>query len=238
MVEAGLIGDLAAACLGVPITVFIKEKSWVRRHSRRPGGQSSLIEAFEAEAPMRGTWRAQGAFPRQTRRRSWQKVDDILDVWSIPAALTPLCWKTRSISRSCRHPPQVCRGSDMVAYLEGSDQHRVGFILRCWSLRTRGRALRRRGHARLHLDESGYKMSKSLGNVSRRRTDQAIRCRYLADVVLQHDYWTIRHRPRDFETTSILTESCATRCAGCWAIWLTSIPASGYRWIRCRNWNA
>jgi isoleucyl-tRNA synthetase len=156
---------------GVPITVFIKE---------RPDGSVEIlddpdvnvriVEAFEAEGA--DAWYAAGARERflgKLANDSWRKVDDILDVWFDSGSTHAF------VLEDPKHFPglagikrKVDGGNDTVMYLEGSDQHRGWFqssLLE--SCGTRGRApfdtVLTHGFV---LDESGHKMSKSLGNVT------------------------------------------------------------------------
>jgi isoleucyl-tRNA synthetase len=156
---------------GVPITVFIKEQ---------PDGSVEIlddsdvnvriVEAFEAEGA--DAWYAAGARERflgKLANDSWRKVDDILDVWFDSGSTHAF------VLEDPKHFPglagikrKVDGGNDTVMYLEGSDQHRGWFqssLLE--SCGTRGRApfdtVLTHGFV---LDESGHKMSKSLGNVT------------------------------------------------------------------------
>ena len=156
---------------GVPITVFIKEK---------PDGSVDIlddpevnvriVEAFEAEGA--DAWYKPGARERflgKLANEGWQKVDDILDVWFDSGSTHAF------VLEDPRHFPSLAYikrkadgGSEVVMYLEGSDQHRGWFqssLLE--SCGTRGRApfdvVLTHGFV---LDESGRKMSKSLGNVT------------------------------------------------------------------------
>jgi len=156
---------------GVPITVFIKQK---------PDGsveilqdrevELRIVEAFEKEGA--DAWYAVGARERflgKLANDSWQKVDDICDVWFDSGSThafvleDPVHFPTLAgIKR------KVDGGKDTVMYLEGSDQHRGWFhssLLE--SCGTRGRApfdvVLTHGFV---LDEDGRKMSKSLGNVT------------------------------------------------------------------------
>jgi isoleucyl-tRNA synthetase len=155
---------------GVPIAVFIKEN---------PDGSVDLledpdvnvrvVEAFEQEGA--DAWYRQGARERFLGKRAnepWQKVDDILDVWFDSGSTHAF------VLEDPVHFPGLAGikrkqdgGSDTVLYLEGSDQHRGWFqssLLE--SCGTRGRApfdiVVTHGFT---LDNAGYKMSKSLGNV-------------------------------------------------------------------------
>ena len=161
---------------GVPIALFIREK---------PDGSVDIlddpevnlriVEAFEAQGA--DAWYAPGARERflgKLANEGWQKVDDILDVWFDSGSTHAF------VLEDPRHFPALARirrkgqlldssaGPETVMYLEGSDQHRGWFqssLLE--SCGTRGRApfdiVLTHGFV---LDEAGYKMSKSLGNVT------------------------------------------------------------------------
>jgi len=155
---------------GVPITVFIKEKpDGSVDILDDPDVNVRIIEAFEAEGA--DAWYADGARERflgSRAKEGWQKVDDILDVWFDSGSTHAF------VLEDAKHFPGLAGirrkhdgGSDRVLYLEGSDQHRGWFqssLLE--SCGTRGRApfdvVVTHGFI---LDEAGYKMSKSLGNV-------------------------------------------------------------------------
>jgi isoleucyl-tRNA synthetase len=155
---------------GVPITVFIKEKADASVEILDdPDVNVRIIEAFEAEGA--DAWYQPGARERFLGKRAgegWRKVDDILDVWFDSGSTHAF------VLEDPVHFPglagikrKYAGGSDLVMYLEGSDQHRGWFqssLLE--SCGTRGRApydiVVTHGFI---LDEAGYKMSKSLGNV-------------------------------------------------------------------------
>ncbi|MGA2942335.1 MAG: isoleucine--tRNA ligase [Xanthobacteraceae bacterium] len=156
---------------GVPITVFIKERpdGFVERLDD-PDVNVRIVEAFEAEGA--DAWYAPGARERflgKLANDGWQKVDDILDVWFDSGSTHAF------VLEDPKHFPglagikrKVDGGNDTVMYLEGSDQHRGWFqssLLE--SCGTRGRApfdaVLTHGFV---LDETGHKMSKSLGNVT------------------------------------------------------------------------
>jgi isoleucyl-tRNA synthetase len=156
---------------GVPITVFIKERpDGSVEMLDDPDVNVRIIEAFEAEGA--DAWYAAGARERflgKLANDSWQKVDDILDVWFDSGSTHAF------VLEDPKHFPGLAGikrkadgGDDTVMYLEGSDQHRGWFqssLLE--SCGTRGRApfdtVLTHGFV---LDESGHKMSKSLGNVT------------------------------------------------------------------------
>jgi isoleucyl-tRNA synthetase len=155
---------------GVPITVFVQEKgdgSTEILHDEQVNAR--IADAFEQEGA--DAWYAEGARQRFLGSRAnedWQKVDDILDVWFDSGSTHAF------VLEDPKHFPGLAGirrkhdgGSDVVMYLEGSDQHRGWFqssLLE--SCGTRGRApfdiVVTHGFI---LDEAGYKMSKSLGNV-------------------------------------------------------------------------
>ncbi len=156
---------------GVPIAVFIKEKpDGSVEILGDPEVNVRIIEAFEAEGA--DAWYAQGARERflgKLANQGWQKVDDILDVWFDSGSTHAFVLEDQ------KHFPALAGikrkadgGPETVMYLEGSDQHRGWFqssLLE--SCGTRGRApfdtVLTHGFV---LDEAGYKMSKSLGNVT------------------------------------------------------------------------
>ena len=155
---------------GVPIAVFIKEKAdGTVDILIDPEVNVRIVEAFEAEGA--DAWYRPGARERflgTGAAEGWQKVDDILDVWFDSGSTHAF------VLEDAAHFPGLAGirrkadgGADTVMYLEGSDQHRGWFqssLLE--SCGTRGRApfdvVVTHGFT---LDENGYKMSKSLGNV-------------------------------------------------------------------------
>ena len=156
---------------GVPITVFVREKDDGSAEILQDERVNARIaEAFAQEGA--DAWYAEGARERFLGSRAnedWQKVDDILDVWFDSGSTHAF------VLEDTEHFPGLAGikrkadgGSDSVMYLEGSDQHRGWFqssLLE--SCGTRGRApfdvVLTHGFV---LDESGRKMSKSLGNVT------------------------------------------------------------------------
>ena len=156
---------------GVPITVFVREErdgSVAILNDERVN--ECIAKAFEQEGA--DAWYAAGARERFLGEKSnedWQKVDDILDVWfdsgSTHAFVLEDAKNFPSLAGIVRKKDG---GPDTVMYLEGSDQHRGWFqssLLE--SCGTRGVApfdvVLTHGFV---LDESGHKMSKSLGNVT------------------------------------------------------------------------
>jgi isoleucyl-tRNA synthetase len=155
---------------GVPITVFIKEKSEGSVEILDDADVNvRIIEAFEEEGA--DAWYADGARERFLGKRAsegWHKVDDILDVWFDSGSTHAF------VLEDPVHFPGLAGirrkqdgGSDRVVYLEGSDQHRG------WFQSSLLESCGTRGYAPFDivithgfiLDEAGYKMSKSLGNV-------------------------------------------------------------------------
>jgi isoleucyl-tRNA synthetase len=155
---------------GVPIAVFIKEKSDGSVEILQDEVVNQRItEAFMSEGA--DAWYAKGARERFLGEKlaadSWQKVDDILDVWFDSGSTHAFVLEDRqnfpTLGNIVR---KIDGGDDTVMYLEGSDQHRGWFhssLLE--SCGTRGRApydvVLTHGFT---LDEDGRKMSKSLGN--------------------------------------------------------------------------
>ncbi len=155
---------------GVPITLFINETSDGSVDILDDADVNlRIIEAFEAEGA--DAWYAAGARERFLGKRAsegWRKVDDILDVWFDSGSTHAF------VLEDPVHFPGLAGirrkrdgGADTVIYLEGSDQHRGWFqhsLLE--SCGTRGYApydiVVTHGFT---LDETGHKMSKSLGNV-------------------------------------------------------------------------
>jgi isoleucyl-tRNA synthetase len=156
---------------GVPITVFIKEQpDGSVEVLDDPEVNVRIVEAFEAEGA--DAWYKPGARERllgKLANEGWQKVDDILDVWFDSGSTHAFVLDDPQHFPSLAHIKRKADGGDeVVMYLEGSDQHRGWFqssLLE--SCGTRGRApfdtVLTHGFV---LDESGRKMSKSLGNVT------------------------------------------------------------------------
>jgi isoleucyl-tRNA synthetase len=156
---------------GVPITVFIKEQpDGAVEILDDPEVNVRIVEAFTAEGA--DAWYRAGARERflgKHANEGWRKVDDILDVWFDSGSTHAF------VLEDPEHFPALAGirrkadgGDETVMYLEGSDQHRGWFqssLLE--SCGTRGRApfdtVLTHGFV---LDEHGYKMSKSLGNVT------------------------------------------------------------------------
>jgi isoleucyl-tRNA synthetase len=156
---------------GVPITVFVREKGDGAAEILHDDAVNARIaDAFEKEGA--DAWYAQGARERFLDSRAnedWRKVDDILDVWFDSGSTHAFVLEDPKVFPALAHIKRKADGGpETVMYLEGSDQHRGWFqssLLE--SCGTRGRApfdvVLTHGFV---LDESGYKMSKSLGNVT------------------------------------------------------------------------
>ncbi len=156
---------------GVPITVFVREEddgSPVILQDEEVNAR--IAAAFENEGA--DAWYVQGARERFLGARAnedWQKVDDILDVWFDSGSTHAFVLEDPKVFPALAHIKRKADGGpETVMYLEGSDQHRGWFqssLLE--SCGTRGRApfdvVLTHGFV---LDEAGYKMSKSLGNVT------------------------------------------------------------------------
>jgi isoleucyl-tRNA synthetase len=155
---------------GVPIAVFIKERSDGSVEILQDDAVNKRIaDAFEKEGA--DAWYKEDARARflgSLANEDWKKVDDILDVWFDSGSTHAF------VLEDPKHFPGLAGirrkkdgGADTVMYLEGSDQHRGWFhssLLE--SCGTRGiapyDAVLTHGFV---LDEDGRKMSKSLGNV-------------------------------------------------------------------------
>jgi len=155
----------------VPITVFVREKGDGSAEILQDEAVNVRIAvAFEQEGA--DAWYALGARERFLGSRAnedWRKVDDILDVWFDSGSTHAFVLEDSKVFPALAHIKRKADGGpETVMYLEGSDQHRGWFqssLLE--SCGTRGRApfdvVLTHGFV---LDEAGYKMSKSLGNVT------------------------------------------------------------------------
>jgi isoleucyl-tRNA synthetase len=152
---------------GVPLSIFV----------RRDGHEilfdddvnARIADAYEREGA--DAWFAEGAKERflgpKHEADAYDKIDDLVEVWFDSGSTHAF------VLEDPKHFPGLAGirraidgGADTVMYLEGSDQHRGWFqssLLE--SCGTRGRApfdvVLTHGFT---LDESGRKMSKSLGN--------------------------------------------------------------------------
>jgi isoleucyl-tRNA synthetase len=154
---------------GVPITVFVREKSdGTVEILRDEQVNHRIVEAFAEEGA--DAWYRDGARERFLADRAsegWQKVDDILDVWFDSGSTHAFVLEdAQNFPTLAGIRRKLDGGDDTVMYLEGSDQHRGWFhssLLE--SSGTRGGApydiVFTHGFT---LDEQGRRMSKSLGN--------------------------------------------------------------------------
>jgi len=155
---------------GVPITVFVREAAdGSAEILKDPAVNQRIADAFETEGA--DAWYAAGARERflgERANESWKKVDDILDVWFDSGSTHAF------VLEDAKNFPGLTGirrskdgGSDRVLYLEGSDQHRG------WFQSSLLESCGTRGYAPFDIvvthgfiiDETGHKMSKSLGNV-------------------------------------------------------------------------
>ena len=152
---------------GVPLSIFVRKDGHEILFDEEVNAR--ITEAYEREGA--DAWFAEGAKERFLGGKhdsdAYDKIDDLVEVWfdsgsthafvlEDPIRFPGLAGVRRAIDG----------GQDTVMYLEGSDQHRGWFqssLLE--SCGTRGRApfdiVLTHGFT---LDESGRKMSKSLGN--------------------------------------------------------------------------
>jgi isoleucyl-tRNA synthetase len=154
---------------GVPIAVFVREKGdgtvEILKDDRV---DQRIVEAFADEGA--DAWYAVGARERFLGERAnedWHKVDDILDVWFDSGSTHAFTLEDpQNFPALAGIRRRKDGGDDAVMYLEGSDQHRGWFHSSLVeSSGTRGGApfdvVLTHGFV---LDETGHKMSKSLGN--------------------------------------------------------------------------
>ena len=152
---------------GVPLSIFVRKGSHEILFDEEVNAR--IAEAYEREGA--DAWFASGAKERFLRAKhdpaTYDKIDDLVEVWFDSGSTHAF------VLEDARHFPGLAGirraidgGEDTVMYLEGSDQHRGWFqssLLE--SCGTRGRApfdvVLTHGFT---LDESGRKMSKSLGN--------------------------------------------------------------------------
>ena len=163
---------------GVPITVFVNEKSGEVIPNAEFNSSKELIgritDAFAKEGA--DAWFKEGAKERflegiVSDPDEWKKVDDILDVWFESGSTHAFVLE-----------PRKDLGSPAALYLEGSDQHRGWFhssLLE--SCGTRGRApydaVLTHGFI---LNEKGEKMSKSENNAA---SPEAVTRQYGAEIL-------------------------------------------------------
>ena len=140
---------------GVPIALFVHKKT--HEILNDPAVFSRIVTAFDADgADAWWTRPAQEFLGEQYKAEDYDQIFDTADVWFDSASTHAFV---------CDERPDLKWPADL--YLEGSDQHRGWFhssLLEACA--TRGRApyesVLTHGFV---LDEKGYKMSKSLGNV-------------------------------------------------------------------------
>ncbi|WP_417831882.1 isoleucine--tRNA ligase [Terasakiella sp.] len=172
----GMIKDRPDWCVsrqrawGVPITVFVDKKTG--EPLRDQNLVDRIVKAFEEEGA--DAWYArdpQEFLGNEYSADDFEQVTDILDVWFDSGSTHAFVLEDRD---DLTWPASL--------YLEGSDQHRGWFhssLLE--SCGTRGRApydaVLTHGFV---LDEKGYKMSKSLGNVT---SPQDVNNQYGADIL-------------------------------------------------------
>ena len=147
---------------GVPLACFTRRGARPEDPDfllRDDAVNARILEAFEAEGA--DAWYEQGAKERflgnDHNPEEWEKVDDILDVWFDSGSTHAFVLRDREDG-----------SEDGLAdlYLEGTDQHRGWFhssmLQACGTIgRAPYRGVLTHGFT---LDESGNKMSKSLGN--------------------------------------------------------------------------
>jgi isoleucyl-tRNA synthetase len=168
---------------GVPLACFVRRgPDGSAELLRDPAVNARIVAAFEAEGA--DAWYAEGAKARFLGNDhdpdAWDIVTDILDVW---------------FESGCTHAFALRDRADGLwpasLYLEGTDQHRGWFhsslLQACGTMgRAPYEAVLTHGFT---LDESGLKMSKSLGNVV--APEEVVR-QYGADIlrlwVAQTDY--------------------------------------------------
>jgi isoleucyl-tRNA synthetase len=152
---------------GVPLSIFVRRDGHEILFDDEVNAR--IAEAYEREGA--DAWFAEGAKERflgvKHSADAYDKIDDLVEVWFDSGSTHAY------VLEDAKHFPglagirrKIDGGADEVMYLEGSDQHRGWFqssLLE--SCGTRGRApfdvVLTHGFT---LDESGRKMSKSLGN--------------------------------------------------------------------------
>jgi isoleucyl-tRNA synthetase len=152
---------------GVPLSIFVHKDGHEILFDEDVNAR--ITEAYEREGA--DAWFTEGAKERFLRGKhdpsAYDKIDDLVEVWFDSGSTHAF------VLEDAKHFPGLAGirrtidgGPDTVMYLEGSDQHRGWFqssLLE--SCGTRGRApfdvVLTHGFT---LDESGRKMSKSLGN--------------------------------------------------------------------------
>ncbi|SCA57072.1 isoleucyl-tRNA synthetase [Candidatus Terasakiella magnetica] len=172
----GMIKDRPDWCVsrqrawGVPITVFVDKKT--DEPLRDQSVVDRIVAAFEEEGA--DAWYArdpQEFLGSEYKLEDYDQVTDILDVWFDSGVTHAFVMEERD---DLSWPASL--------YLEGSDQHRGWFHSSLLaSCGTRGRApydaVLTHGFV---LDEKGFKMSKSMGNVT---SPQDVNNQYGADIL-------------------------------------------------------
>jgi isoleucyl-tRNA synthetase len=155
---------------GVPIAIFVDKKTG--EPLKDEAVLKTIIDIFHKEGS--DAWFARPAsdfLGSKYKADDYEMVKDIIDVWFESGATQGFVLESR---------PDLYRPADL--YLEGSDQHRGWFqsslLVGCG---TRGdapfKAVLTHGFI---LDEKGYKMSKSTGNVT---SPNALMDKYGADIM-------------------------------------------------------
>jgi isoleucyl-tRNA synthetase len=172
----GMIKDRPDWCVsrqrawGVPITVFVDKKTG--EPLRDQGVVDRIVKAFEEEGA--DAWYSrdpQEFLGNDYKAEDYDQVTDILDVWFDSGVTHAFVLEDRD---DLTWPASL--------YLEGSDQHRGWFhssLLASCGTRDRAPydAVLTHGFV---LDEKGFKMSKSLGNVT---SPQDVNNQYGADIL-------------------------------------------------------
>ena len=231
---------------GVPITLFIKEKpDGSVDILDDPDVNVRIIEAFEAEGA--DAWYKPGARERflgKLANDGWQKVDDILDVWFDSGSTHAFVLEDPvQFPGSRRHQAQGRRRPrhrDVSRRLRPAS--RLVPVLALGKLRhPRPRAVRRRAHPRLRA-RRGRAQNVEVARQRHRAAgrDQRVRRRHPAHVGVRGRLLatTCASGRKSSKPPSRPTASCATRCAGCSAIWRISTPPSASRTTRCRSSSA
>jgi isoleucyl-tRNA synthetase len=163
---------------GVPISIFVHKETGqiLKDKDKNKNKNKRIVEAFKSQGA--DCWfqphfakqlLSQGRFDGEYINSSYfEQVMDVLDVWFDSGSTHAYTLEDPTHFPAFKGLKRKCDGgSDIVMYLEGSDQHRGWFhssLLE--SCGTRGRApfdvVLTHGFV---LDEKGNKMSKSVGNV-------------------------------------------------------------------------
>jgi len=155
---------------GVPLAIFVEKKTGEPLKDEKV--LNRIFEIFNKEGS--DAWYARPAsdfLGPEYKAEDYEQITDIIDVWFESGSTQGFVLENR---------PDLYRPADL--YLEGSDQHRGWFqsslLVGCG---TRGnapfKAVLTHGFI---LDEKGYKMSKSTGNVT---SPMALADKYGADIL-------------------------------------------------------